>query len=65
MKIVAFDEIYNFVVQRFFIKSHLHTQIIDTLSRSGKTLNYKVVDLIESYNFYIKFTSIRVQMKKI
>jgi hypothetical protein len=30
MKIVAFDEIYNFVVQSFFIRSHLHTQIINT-----------------------------------
>jgi hypothetical protein len=26
-----------------------------------KTLNYKVVYLVESYNFYIKFTSIRVK----
>jgi hypothetical protein len=29
-----------------------------------KTLNYKVADLVESYNFHIKFTSIRVQAKK-
>jgi hypothetical protein len=35
MKIVAFDEIYNFVVQTFFIWSHLETQKIDILSRSG------------------------------
>jgi hypothetical protein len=28
-----------------------------------KTLNYKVVDLVESYNFHIKFTFIRVQTK--
>jgi hypothetical protein len=34
MKIVAFDEIYNFVVQSFSIWSHLHSQIIDKLSRS-------------------------------
>jgi hypothetical protein len=34
MKIVAFDEIYNFVVQSFSISSHLRTQIIDTLFRS-------------------------------
>jgi hypothetical protein len=34
MKIIAFDEIYNFVVQSFFIRSHLHSQIIDKLSRS-------------------------------
>jgi hypothetical protein len=26
-------------------------------------VNYKVVDLVESYNFHIKFTSIRVQTK--
>jgi hypothetical protein len=30
-----------------------------------KTLNYKVVDLVESYNFHIKFTSIRVETKKL
>jgi hypothetical protein len=35
------------------------------MTSNGKTLNYKVVDLIESYNFHIKFTSIRVQTKKI
>jgi hypothetical protein len=27
---------------------------------NGKTLNYKVLDFVESYNFYIKFISIRV-----
>jgi hypothetical protein len=31
---------------------------------NGKTLNYKVVDLVKSYNFHIKFTSIRIQTKK-
>jgi hypothetical protein len=30
---------------------------------NGKTLNYKVVDLVESYKFHIKFTSIRVRKK--
>jgi hypothetical protein len=74
MKIEAFDEIYNFVGQSFSIWSHLHSQIIDTLSidyltmkvtSNGKTLNYKSVDLVESYNFHIKFTSIRVQTKKL
>jgi hypothetical protein len=79
MKIVAL--IYNFVVQKFFIWSHLRTQIIDILSKSDldsisivwlwrwlqmeKTLNYKVLDLVESYNFHVKFTSIWVQTKKI
>jgi hypothetical protein len=33
------------------------------MTSNGKTLNYKVVDLVESYNFHIKFTSIRVQTK--
>jgi hypothetical protein len=33
MKIVAFDEIYKFVVQSFSIWSRRHTQIIDTLFR--------------------------------
>jgi hypothetical protein len=35
------------------------------MTSNGKTLNYKVVDLVESYNFDIKFTSIRVQTKKL
>jgi hypothetical protein len=35
------------------------------MTSNGKTLNYKVVDLVESYNFLIKFTSIRVQTKKL
>jgi hypothetical protein len=35
------------------------------MTLNGKTLNYKVVDIVESYNFHIKFTSIRVQTKKL
>jgi hypothetical protein len=35
MKLVVFDKIYNFVVQFFFIWSHLEAQKIDILSRSG------------------------------
>jgi hypothetical protein len=27
-------------------------------------MNYKIVDLVESYNFHIKFTSIRVHKLK-
>ena len=34
MKIVELDEIYKFVVQIFFIWSHLGAQIIDTNFRS-------------------------------
>jgi hypothetical protein len=34
------------------------------MTSNGKILNYKVIDLVESYNFHIKFTSIRVQIKK-
>jgi hypothetical protein len=34
------------------------------MTSNGKTLNYRVVDLVESYNFHINFTSIRVQTKK-
>jgi hypothetical protein len=33
------------------------------MTLNGKTLYYKVVDLVESYIFHIKFTSIRVQTK--
>jgi hypothetical protein len=29
-----------------------------------KTLKYKVVDLVESYNFHVKFSSVRVQTKQ-
>jgi hypothetical protein len=28
-------------------------------------LNYTVVDLVENYNFHVKFTSIRVQTEKL
>jgi hypothetical protein len=35
------------------------------MTSNGKTLNYKVVDLVESYNFHIKFTSNRIQIKKL
>jgi hypothetical protein len=35
------------------------------MTSNGKTLNYKVVDLVETYNFHIKFISIRVQTKKL
>ena len=34
MKIVDLDEIYNFVVQTFFIWIHLGAQMIDTNFRS-------------------------------
>jgi hypothetical protein len=34
------------------------------MTSNVKNLNYKAVDLVESYNFNIKFTSIRVQRKK-
>jgi hypothetical protein len=33
------------------------------MTTNGKTLIYKVVYLVESYNFHIKFTFIRVQTK--
>ena len=146
MKIIDIDEIHNFLVQTFFIWSHLDIQIIDKCSRSKiyfwiwslwqlfehqdgfewnsfelqsctscwflqflykfylhtssyklimifwrcdvqcsdqnlnfrseifvdylstkmasneKSLNYKVVDLIDIYNFHIKFISIRVHI---
>jgi hypothetical protein len=35
------------------------------MTSNGKTLNYKIVDLVESYNFYIKFTSIQIHAKKL
>jgi hypothetical protein len=35
------------------------------MTSNGKTLNYKIVDLVESYNFHLEFTSIRIQTKKL
>ena len=34
------------------------------MTSNEKTQNYKVVDLVESYNFHIKNIFIRVPMKK-
>jgi hypothetical protein len=85
MKTVAFDEIYNFVVQFFFhLKSssltnnrytiqirRMQTEIWRVVYRlfnyedfKRKNFERKVVDLVESYNFHIKFASIRIQTKK-
>jgi hypothetical protein len=33
------------------------------MTSNGKILNYKIVDLVERYNFHIKFIFIRVQTK--
>jgi hypothetical protein len=83
-KLVAFDEIYNFVLQTFFhLKSSwgsknwyiIQMQIPKTkiwkiyqffrpkMTSNEKNLNYKIVDLVESYKFRIKFISIRVDKK--
>jgi hypothetical protein len=35
------------------------------MTSNGKTLNYKIINLVESYNFHVKFTSIRVHAKKL
>jgi hypothetical protein len=35
------------------------------MTSNEKSLNYKVIDLVESYNFYINFIFIRVHTKKI
>jgi hypothetical protein len=35
------------------------------MTSNGKILNYKIVDIVESYNFHIKFTSIRVHAKNL
>jgi hypothetical protein len=34
------------------------------MTSNEKSLDYKVVDLVESYNLHIKFTSIRVHTKR-
>jgi hypothetical protein len=85
MKIVAFVEIYNFVVRTFSFEVVLR-QKNDTLPRSQfsvsesgyyidylshkmtsnkKKLNYKVTDLVESYNFHIKCVFIWVHTEKL
>jgi hypothetical protein len=35
------------------------------MTSNGKTLNYKVVYLVESYNFHMKFTSMLVETKQL
>jgi hypothetical protein len=35
------------------------------MTSNGKTLNYRIVDLVEIYNVHIKFTSIRVHAKNL
>jgi hypothetical protein len=35
------------------------------MTSNGKTLNHKIVNLVKSYNFHIKFTYIRVHAKKL
>jgi hypothetical protein len=35
------------------------------MTSNGKILNYKVIDLVESYNFAYKVIPIQVQIKKI
>jgi hypothetical protein len=70
---VAFIKIYNFLVQTFFILSHLgnrytmrslfsvtifgyHINYLSPKMISNETsLNYKVLDLNENYNFHTKF----------
>jgi hypothetical protein len=49
MKIVAFDEIYNFVVQNFSILSHFHSQIIDILSRSQFSYKISVAVYVQKF----------------
>jgi hypothetical protein len=86
MELVVFDEVYNFVVQTFFIRSHLGAKKwytveisvfqypdLDNISiflslkmtSNEKSFNHKVVDLVESYKFRIKFISIRAHTKKL
>jgi hypothetical protein len=35
------------------------------MTSNEKTLNYKIVDLVESYNFHIKYNSTQVHAKKL
>jgi hypothetical protein len=48
-KLITFDEVYNFVVQTFFISNQLRAQIIDIPSRSiPKTEIWTLYQLFES-----------------
>jgi hypothetical protein len=49
MKIVAFDEVYNFVVQSFPILSHLHSQMINILSRSEICIVYRLFEYEDDF----------------
>jgi hypothetical protein len=62
MKLVAFDGIYNFVVQSFLIRSHLEARRNDILPRSGilqmqkqfKIKSYRSHRKLQfSYKFYL------------
>jgi hypothetical protein len=84
-KLIALDEIYNFVVQTFsfevilWLKKLIYYPDRDTGNQiwtvyqffesrddfKRKSLNYKVVHLVKSYTFCIKFISIRVHIKKL
>jgi hypothetical protein len=59
----------NLKVAHEYAEHREHGEYIDYLTMkmtsNGKILNYKVVDLVESYNFHIRFTSIRVDAKKL
>jgi hypothetical protein len=37
----------------------------DEMTSNEKSLNYKVIDLVRSYNFHINFISIRAHTKKL
>jgi hypothetical protein len=54
MKIVAFDEICNFMSKILFIWSHLQTQIINILPRSapdtGTVHNRRVIRRLDGYS---------------
>jgi hypothetical protein len=73
MKIVVFDEIYNFVVQtcsfevilrpkndvlprsQFSVSWVIYRFLAHKMTLNEKSLNYKVIHLVESYNFHINF----------
>ena len=49
--------------QNFNFRSEICVDYLSTkIAPNEKLMNYKVVDLVEVYNFYIKFISIQIHI---
>jgi hypothetical protein len=53
------------LVHSYYAPEILYYFLSTIMSSNEKTQNYKVVDLIESYNFHINFIFIRRRIKEL